>query len=50
MKETTLNRLIHNMEVMMLEAELHRVFKKQVMPLRVEQKLKILPPDRIKLQ
>jgi hypothetical protein len=50
MRQTALTKLIHHLENLILEAQLHERFNTKVIPLHVEQRIKIRNPDWIKYQ
>jgi hypothetical protein len=50
MRATTLNKLIHNLENLILNAQLHKRFSMEAIPLKVEQRLNIPHPNKIKYQ
>jgi hypothetical protein len=50
MKANALNALIHNLENLILKAQLHKRFNMQIIPLEIEKKINFPRPDKIKYQ
>ena len=50
MRATALNRLILNLEDLILKAELHKRFSMEVIPLKIEQRINVPQPDKIRFQ
>ncbi len=50
MRATAITTLILNLENLILEAELHKRFNIQVIPLRVEQRITLPHPNKTKYQ
>jgi hypothetical protein len=47
---TALNKLIHELEELILKAELHKTFNTKLIPVKVEKSLKIYHPNKIRYQ
>jgi hypothetical protein len=47
---TALNKLIHELEDLLLKAELHKRFNMTIIPVHIEKRLNILHPNKIRYQ